>query len=38
MMEYLLAMAKHFQEELESSMQGETKLYLLGYFGVSIVD
>jgi len=32
-----LAMAKHFQEELESYMQGETNLYLLGHFGVSLV-
>jgi len=31
-MAYLLAMAKHFQEELKSFMQGATKLYLLGHF------
>jgi len=38
MMAYPLAMPKHFQEELQSSMQGKTKLYLLGHFGVSLVD
>jgi len=36
-MTYPLAMAKHIQEVLESSMQGETKLYLLGHFGASLV-
>jgi len=30
--------AKYFQEELESYMQGEAKLYLIGHFGVSLVD
>jgi len=37
-MAYPLAIAKHFQEGLESSMQGEAKLYLLGHFRVSLVD
>jgi len=37
-MAYSLAMAKNFREELDSSMQGEAKLYLLGHFEVSLVD
>jgi len=30
-------MTKHIQEELESSMQDESKLFLLGHFGASLV-
>jgi len=37
-MTYPLAMGKLFQEEFELSMQCEAKLYLLGHFGVSLVD
>ena len=37
-MEYHLTMAKNFQEELESFLQGEARLYLLGHFVVSLVD
>jgi len=37
MMTYPLAMTKHIEEELESFMQGEAKLFLLGHFGAYLV-
>jgi len=36
MMPYPLTMAKNIEEELESFMQGEAKLFLLGHFGASL--
>jgi len=31
-------MVKYFHKEIESSLQGEAKLFLLGHNGVSLVD
>jgi len=36
-MEYPLAMVKHIQEGLKSSMEGGPKLFLLGRHGVSLI-